>query len=73
MATLNDLPNVCIASMDEGDLIVHIMAVRSSRRIQKRSIKKPASKKAKTTKSTDVILSAMTPDQAVQLLKRLGG
>jgi len=73
MANLNDLPIQPISQMGRGDLIVHILAIRNARRVKIKPAKATNKKSAKIAKpkTTENLLSMLSPEQAQMLLNQL--
>jgi hypothetical protein len=72
MATLEDLPHKSISDMSTDEAIEHLRQIRLSRRTQKSSPKKEGKRKV-VAKATSKAVNQMSPEQAAELLKILGG
>jgi len=69
MATIDDLENVSIEDMSEEELFSRLREIRQSRRTPKQ--KKKATKAPPKAKSTNDLVSMLSPEQRKALLEKL--
>lgn len=72
MATINDLSNVSILDMTDEKLLDHLQEIRRLRRTPKKFSKNKKVTLSKE-KSADSLVNKLSPEQAAQLLAKLGG
>lgn len=71
MANLHSLPIKSISQMDREELIQHILKIRNARRAPVKKKSGSKSSVPKKEKSTDDILSMLSPEQAQAILSKV--